>query len=590
MLKNFFISMLGAIAGFWISLMLFMVSCMILLAGSLATSLVNSEVNSAEIKDNSILRISFDANIEERGGSLSFEKVLQDVPAPMTLENILRAISAAKEDKHIAGIYLDCKGGSGGIATMQAIQKALADFQKSGKWVCAYSDNYTQGNYYIASGAKYLYLNPVGSVDVRGLGSQIPFFKNLLDKLGVKMQIFKVGTYKSAVEPFILTEMSPASREMTDYFLKNIWNNMSTTIAQNRKVSVATVNQWADSLSVFNAPETYVKAKMVDKLLYANELTDHLKKITKTKKDDDLNFIDYNVYLASAKVPHEKSNKNKIAVLYACGDIVDTGDEGISAEKMVPEILNLAEDDDIKAMVLRVNSGGGSAFASEQIWHALEVFKQNGKTLYVSMGDYAASGGYYISCGADRIFAEPSTLTGSIGIFGMIPDIQGLLNDKIGINLSTVTTNANGDFPTITKAVTPYQTAKMQETIARGYDLFTKRCAQGRNIPQDSIKAIGEGRVWDGVTAKRIGLVDNLGGLQTAIRSLAKKMKYDNYQVVTYPNVKKNFWDMLAEMPMQAKTAAMKDELGTFYPVYLEMKRLEGFNPIQARMLPVTMQ
>lgn len=590
MLKNFFISMLGAIAGFWISLMLFMVSCMILLAGSLATSLVNSEVNSAEIKDNSILRISFDANIEERGGSLSFEEVLQDVPAPMTLENILRAISAAKEDKHIAGIYLDCKGGSGGIATMQAIQKALADFQKSGKWVCAYSDNYTQGNYYIASGAKYLYLNPVGSVDVRGLGSQIPFFKNLLDKLGVKMQIFKVGTYKSAVEPFILTEMSPASREMTDYFLKNIWNNMSSTIAQNRKVSVATVNQWADSLSVFNAPETYVKAKMVDKLLYANELTDHLKKITKTKKDDDLNFIDYNVYLASAKVPHEKSNKNKIAVLYACGDIVDTGDEGISAEKMVPEILDLAEDDDIKAMVLRVNSGGGSAFASEQIWHALEVFKQNGKTLYVSMGDYAASGGYYISCGADRIFAEPSTLTGSIGIFGMIPDIQGLLNDKIGINLSTVTTNANGDFPTITKAVTPYQTVKMQETIARGYDLFTKRCAQGRNIPQDSIKAIGEGRVWDGVTAKRIGLVDNLGGLQTAIRSLAKKMKYDNYQVVTYPNVEKNFWDMLAEMPMQAKTAAMKDELGTFYPVYLEMKRLEGFNPIQARMLPVTMQ
>lgn len=289
-------------------------------------------------------------------------------------------------------------------------------------------------------------------------------------------------------------------------------------------------------------------------------------------------------------MPHEKSNKNKIAVLYACGDIVDTGDEGISAEKMVPEILNLAEDDDIKAMVLRVNSGGGSAFASEQIWHALEVFKQNGKTLYVSMGDYAASGGYYISCGADRIFAEPSTLTGSIGIFGMIPDIQGLLNDKIGINLSTVTTNANGDFPTITKAVTPYQTAKMQETIARGYDLFTKRCAQGRNIPQDSIKAIGEGRVWDGVTAKRIGLVDNLGGLQTAIRSLAKKMKYDNYQVVTYPNVEKNFWDMLAEMPMQAKTAAMKDELGTFYPVYLEMKRLEGFNPIQARMIPVTMQ
>ena len=363
---------------------------------------------------------------------------------------------------------------------------------------------------------------------------------------------------------------------------------MGGTIAKNRKLTLDKVNMLADSLVPFDAPEQFVKLKLADGLKYVDQVEEELKKLTNTKKDDDLKIIDYDSYLVDATIPHSQSNDNKIAVFYAVGDITDAGVTGITAEKMVPEILDLAEDDDIKAMVLRVNSGGGSAFASEQIWHALEVFKSKGKTLYVSMGDYAASGGYYISCGAERIFAEPTTLTGSIGIFGMIPCAKELFNDKLGVNFGVVTTNAGGAFPNIIQPATPAESRAMQGAINRGYELFTSRCATGRNMPQDSIKAIGEGRVWDGVTAKRIGLVDQLGSLDDAVASLAKKMGYKDYQVITYPEHKANFWDMLATLSVQAKASALKEELGSYYPIYMELKRFENLEPIQARMLPMT--
>lgn len=592
MFKRYLAAFLGSLTAIWVSIIvtgvLFFVFMMFFVVGVGA--------GSGSPADASILRINLSGVINDRVSVPSVsELMLEDTEKAQSLETIIAAIREAAKDKKIKGIYLDCSGANMGYALREELIGALQEFKKSGKWIEAYSDSYTQGDYYVACAADNISLNPVGAVDVRGLAAQIPFFKNALDKLGVEMQIVKVGTFKSAVEPFIMNEPSEASVLQTRVYLDSIWNNMSSYMAGARSVSDATVNMWADSI-ISTAPAKWLSEnKVVNKLEYRRQFEDRLCKLVDADEDDDLPTITPDEYMKTRMTGfdpvagYKKSGKH-IAVLYATGDIVDNGEGGIVGSTMVPEIIDLADDDDVVGVVLRVNSGGGSAFASEQIWEALQYLKSKDKPLYVSMADYAASGGYYISCGADRIFAEPSTLTGSIGIFGMIPDIQGLLNDKIGINLSTVTTNANGDFPTITKAVTPYQTAKMQETIARGYDLFTKRCAQGRNIPQDSIKAIGEGRVWDGVTAKRIGLVDNLGGLQTAIRSLAKKMKYDNYQVVTYPNVEKNFWDMLAEMPMQAKTAAMKDELGTFYPVYLEMKRLEGFNPIQARMLPVTMQ
>ena len=588
MLKNFFISMLGAIAGFWISLMLLFLVMVMAIAGSVASMVLNSSEQDMKVEKGSILRISLDTQIEERHSPRDIQAFINEEPEPQTLENLIYAIKAAKEDDRIVGIFLNCNGASAGLATRQTLANALTDFKTSKKWILAYGDNYNQGDYYVASCADHLYLNPSGSIDLRGLATSIPFFKGLLDKVGVTMQVYKVGTYKSAVEPFILDNMSDANREMSQYFLNSLWKEMGGTIAKNRKLTLDKVNMLADSLVPFDAPEQFVKLKLVDGLKYVDQVEEELKKLTNTKKDDDLKIIDYDSYLVDATIPHSQSNDNKIAVFYAVGDITDAGVTGITAEKMVPEILDLAEDDDIKAMVLRVNSGGGSAFASEQIWHALEVFKSKGKTLYVSMGDYAASGGYYISCGAERIFAEPTTLTGSIGIFGMIPCAKELFNDKLGVNFGVVTTNAGGAFPNIIQPATPAESRAMQGAINRGYELFTSRCATGRNMPQDSIKAIGEGRVWDGVTAKRIGLVDQLGSLDDAVASLAKKMGYKDYQVITYPEHKANFWDMLATLSVQAKASALKEELGAYYPIYMELKRFENLEPIQARMLPMT--
>ena len=588
MLKNFFISMLGAIAGFWISLMLLFLVMVMAIAGSVASMVLNSSEQDMKVEKGSILRISLDTQIEERHSPRDIQAFINEEPEPQTLENLIYAIKAAKEDDRIVGIFLNCNGASAGLATRQTLANALADFKTSKKWILAYGDNYNQGDYYVASCADHLYLNPSGSIDLRGLATSIPFFKGLLDKVGVTMQVYKVGTYKSAVEPFILDNMSDANREMSQYFLNSLWKEMCGTIAKNRKLTLDKVNMLADSLVPFDAPEQFVKLKLADGLKYVDQVEEELKKLTNTKKDDDLKIIDYDSYLVDATIPHSQSNDNKIAVFYAVGDITDAGVTGITAEKMVPEILDLAEDDDIKAMVLRVNSGGGSAFASEQIWHALEVFKSKGKTLYVSMGDYAASGGYYISCGAERIFAEPTTLTGSIGIFGMIPCAKELFNDKLGVNFGVVTTNAGGAFPNIIQPATPAESRAMQGAINRGYELFTSRCATGRNMPQDSIKAIGEGRVWDGVTAKRIGLVDQLGSLDDAVASLAKKMGYKDYQVITHPEHKTNFWDMLATLSVQAKASALKEELGAYYPIYMELKRFENLEPIQARMLPMT--
>lgn len=580
--------MLGAIAGFWISLMLLFLVMVMAIAGSVASMVLNSSEQDMKVEKGSILRISLDTQIEERHSPRDIQAFINEEPEPQTLENLIYAIKAAKEDDRIVGIFLNCNGASAGLATRQTLANALADFKTSKKWILAYGDNYNQGDYYVASCADHLYLNPSGSIDLRGLATSIPFFKGLLDKVGVTMQVYKVGTYKSAVEPFILDNMSDANREMSQYFLNSLWKEMGGTIAKNRKLTLDKVNMLADSLVPFDAPEQFVKLKLADGLKYVDQVEEELKKLTNTKKDDDLKIIDYDSYLVDATIPHSQSNDNKIAVFYAVGDITDAGVTGITAEKMVPEILDLAEDDDIKAMVLRVNSGGGSAFASEQIWHALEVFKSKGKTLYVSMGDYAASGGYYISCGAERIFAEPTTLTGSIGIFGMIPCAKELFNDKLGVNFGVVTTNAGGAFPNIIQPATPAESRAMQGAINRGYELFTSRCATGRNMPQDSIKAIGEGRVWDGVTAKRIGLVDQLGSLDDAVASLAKKMGYKDYQVITYPEHKDNFWDMLATLSVQAKASALKEELGSYYPIYLELKRFENLEPIQARMLPMT--
>lgn len=583
MLKNFFISVLGALTAFWISIMLLFILGVVFAAGTIVSAIGGASAVSVE--DNSVLYLPLSGAIEERQTAVEFAAILNNETRPVALDDILNSIAAAKDDDKIDGIYLDCKGSSAGVATHLAIRKALDDFKKSGKWVVAYGDTYTQGDYYVASVASEIYLNPVGTVDIHGLGSMIPFFKGLLDKLGIEMQVVKVGAYKSAVEPYTLTEMSEPSREQTLVFLTNIWNQITTDIKASRSASVETLNQMADSLVAFgNGADYFVDNKLVDGLAYQRQVTDKLKEKTGRKSDEDLRTIYFGDYLQVAKVPHEKSDKNKIAVYYAFGNIVDYGTQGISAEQMVPDIVELADDDDIKAMVLRVNSGGGSAFASEQIWEALQYFKSKGKRLYVSMGDYAASGGYYISCGADRIYAEPVTLTGSIGIFGMIPCAKQLA-DNIGVNMSIVTTNnGNAAFPNLFDPMTPAQRNAMQREVNNGYELFTRRCADGRGIPQDSIKAIGQGRVWDGIMAKKIGLVDRLGSLDQALGDLAKDMKYTSYEVVAYPNPEKSFWDIISDFDRQMKIRAIREELGAVYPLYQEYKAVTGMPRIQARI------
>ncbi len=576
--------MLGSLAAIWISMMLIILLGMMFAIGSVVNAFAGKNA-ATEVGFNTVLCLRLDRVVEERTSTPTFYDLINETPQNQSLADIVSALAAAKDDDNITGLYIACDGAPARIATSEAIRKAVTDFGESGKWVVAYADNYTQGDYYIATAADEVYLNPVGGVDLRGLASGIPFFKGLLDKVGVEMQIVKVGTFKSAVEPYTMTHMSEANRLQTHVFLDNIWARIAGSIGESRGISTDSINMMADSLATLTAPERLVEMKLVDALKYRNEMSDYLKDKTGTDRDDDLAMVTVSEYLASGvEVPNEKSEKNKIAVYYAYGDITESAKDGIASDRVVPDILKLADDDDIEAMVLRVNSGGGSAFASEQIWQALEVFKGKGKKLYVSMGDYAASGGYYISCGAEKIFAQPMTLTGSIGIFGMIPCFKELVNDKLGVNIDYVSTNANSSGPNSFEPLTPFQHAKLQGEVNRGYELFTSRCAEGRHVSQDSIKAIAEGRVWDGSTARKIGLVDELGYLSDAIEALAEEMGYDKYQVVAYPDPKTSFWDIVSELNSQMRINAAKEELGQYYPVYNRIKEIKDMAPVQARM------
>ncbi len=565
-------------------MMLIIVLVMLFAVSSIVSS-ISGNSSMVKIDKGTILSLNLNTEIVDRATAPTFYDIINERQQPESLTDITAALAAAKDDKNIEGLYIKCGGASLPIATAEAVRTAIEDFRKSGKWVVAYSDTYSQTEYYIASLADEIYLNPVGSLDLHGLASGIPFFKGLLDKVGVEVQVVKVGTFKSAVEPFILTSMSEANRLQTHVYLDNIWNNMVDAISASRSIDKALINQYADSLATMTEASNLVDLKLIDGVMYRNELSDLLKDKVDIDKDDDLPLVSIADYIGSGvKLPHENSEKHKIAVYFASGDITESGRDGIASDRVVPDILSIAEDDDIDALVLRVNSGGGSAFASEQIWHALEVLKENGKPFYVSMGDYAASGGYYISCGADKIFAQPMTLTGSIGIFGMIPCAKELVHDKLGVNVDYVSTNANSIGISILEPMTPFMRNKMQESVNRGYELFTSRCAEGRHMSQDSIKAIAEGRVWDGATAKKIGLVDVLGTLDDAVEALAKDNDYKKYQVIAYPDPKSTIWDVLTNLNSQMKVEAVKTELGIYYPTYRRLKELGEMNPVQARM------
>ena len=491
----------------------------------------------ATLEENTVYRIDLDGELVEQAPlDNPFAALMSDLPGynkqdVVGLDNILSNIRLAKDNDKILGIYL--RGGSLSMApaSAKAIRDALLDFKQSGKFVVAYSDSYGQMNYYVASAADKIFLNPIGTVDWNGLSSQTMYYKRLLDKVGVEIQILKVGTFKSAVEPYFRTSMSDADREQTLQYLNGIWDEMTQAVAASRHQTPEQLNAYADLYMGLQPQEKYVEYGFVDTLVYVQDMDSVLRAYTGTK--------DYNTMstgkLATVKRASVKAS-DEIVVLYAEGGIYDDGSKGITATDMVKTAKKIAKDDDVKAVVLRVNSPGGSADASEQIWHAMKTLQAKGLPVVVSMGDYAASGGYYISSEADYIYAEPTTLTGSIGIFGTIPNFNKL-RDAVGLDIDGVCTNKHSDLEgnMMYKGMTPEEFAMMQNMVERGYDLFTSRCAEGRGMSQDDIKKIGEGRVWLGKDAVKLGLVDELGNIDDAISKAAELAGVSQYVLTYYP-------------------------------------------------------
>ena len=492
------------------------------------------------LEENTIYRIDLKGALVDQAAeenpfdALASELTGQSSTTTVGLNDLLNNIALAKDNDKILGIYL--KGGSLSVAPASAktLRDALLDFKQSGKFIIAYADSYSQTNYYIASVADKIYLNAVGNVAWDGLSAQKMYYTRLLEKIGVEMQILKVGTFKSAVEPYFRTSMSEADRKQTEQYLAGIWSEMKTAVAANRQMTMEQLNQYADECMSLQPQHKYVDYGFVDTLVYIQDMDTVLRMYAGTK--------DYKT-LSHSKMNNVERAKNKatdkVAVLYAEGAISDEGSDGIVEGKMLKEIKKIRKNNNIKAVVLRVNSPGGSADASEQIWHAIKTLQEKGLPVVVSMGDYAASGGYYISCNADFIYAEPTTLTGSIGIFGTVPNFSKLM-DKVGLDVDGVSTNKHAALTTnaIYKGMNKEEVALMQSMVERGYDLFTKRCADGRGMSQDDIKKIGEGRVWLGKDALQIGLVDELGNINNAIAKAAELAGLGEYAIVDYPKKK----------------------------------------------------
>ena len=543
-----------------------------------------------KVEENSVLVMKLDGTLSERAEENPFDMLMGGAgTSALSLENMLKAVELAKENENIKGLYVEAGMLSGASpAMLQELRDAIVDFKKDGKFVLSYGDTYTQGAYYVCSAADSVVVNPQGMVDWHGMSMQTMFFKEILDKLGVKVQVFKVGTYKSAVEPFIGTEMSDANREQMEVFTSEIWDEMLADVSESRKISVEELNQVADTVTLLCETSFYLDEKLVDKVAYSDEIPQMICNMMDVDDEDDYNTITVNEMASIASNKPKDDSGNVVAVYYAYGDIVNTPSSGISSEEIASSVVirdleELAEDDDVKAVVLRVNSGGGSAYASEQIWHQVMNIKSK-KPIVVSMGGMAASGGYYISCAADYIFAEPTTLTGSIGIFGMIPEVSELVTEKIGLHSETVKTNKYADFGDLTRPMNEDEKAVMQASVNRGYELFTKRCADGRGMEQDSIKAVAEGRVWTGLHALELGLVDQLGGLDDAIAEAKKRAEIESCTVKSYPGTS-SFIDKLsgAVGGDSYADAKMKEILGDYYGTFSYMKRMTTERGVMAK-------
>ncbi|MDB5141251.1 MAG: signal peptide peptidase SppA [Mucilaginibacter sp.] len=530
------------------------------------------------VDSNSVLQISFNYPISERTpnnplSGLSFLGI--DGEKTIGLNDILANIKRAKTDDNIKGIFLNESDVTPGEATSEEIRNALLDFKKSGKFIVAYAEIYSQGFYYLASVADKIYVNPKGIFLFHGFNQQVTFLKGALDKLGIDVQVIKVGTYKSAVEPFFLTKMSDANRLQVTSYLGSLYDHFLTGISKSRNINKDSLFNYANELKV-RYPEDALKYKLVDGLKYKDEILNELKGRTGLDAKQDLKTVELGDYAKSEDqkgADDKKESKNHIAVVYASGEINggDGNDNNIGSEGVSKALRQVRLDNKVKAVVLRVNSPGGSSLASDVIWREVMLTKKV-KPIIVSMGDYAASGGYYISCAADSIIAEPNTITGSIGIFAILPNMQKFFNDKLGITFDGVKTGKYADLGEVSRPLTPEERSILQNQVDHGYDEFTKAVATGRHKTQAFINSIGQGRVWTGTQALKIGLVDRLGNINDAVTSAAKMAKLKNYKLVSYPEQKSFLNKFGLNMSAEIKAHFVKSELGDNFKYYEQIK------------------
>lgn len=584
-MKDFFKYTAATVVG----IIVFTIVCVALSVMSIVGMVASASATQA-VEKNSVLVLKLNGSIDEQGTDNTIGKLTGNYIPSTGLNDILSAIKKAKEEENIKGIYIDAGVLSTDYATLQEIRSALEDFRKSGKKIIAYADTYSQGSYYLASVADKIYLNPIGMVDWHGIGAQPIFYKDMLAKFGVKFQVVKVGTFKSATETYTEEHMSDANRLQTKMFLDGTWKQVCNAVSKSRGISVDSLNRYADELLMFQSAESLLKRKVVDGLAYASDMKDIAKTQFGIGKDDDLNRL---FVSDMTNVKEKLTSGEEIAIYYAYGDIVQSekvsllggGSHCIVSSTVCSDLKDLMDDDDVKAVVIRVNSGGGDAFASEQIWHQVMELKKK-KPVVVSMGGYAASGAYYMSAPASWIVAQPTTLTGSIGIFAVFPDMSGLVTQKLGVKFDEVKTNRNSTFGNLmARPFNEEETAIMQQYVNRGYQLFRKRVADGRRLPVESVEKIAQGRVWLGADAIGLKLVDQLGGLNDAVAKAAKLAKLGEYYTVDYP-APSSWIDQLLAGASEAGSvdARLRLTLGDLYEPVSLMRNLDKHEALQARI------
>lgn len=585
-MKDFIKSVLATMVGIFGFFIVMGVLTMMSIIGMVASSSAAQNV-----EENSVFVLNLSGTISDQGTDNPLSIFTGDDSQSTGLNNILSAIKKAKTNDDIKGIYIEAGTLITNYATLQEIRNALADFRKSGKWIVAYGDYYTQGAYYVASVANKVYINPKGIVDWHGIGAQTMFYKDFMAKFGVKCEVVKVGTFKSATETFTEEKMSDANRLQTQTFIDGTWQNICTAVSKSRGISIDSLNSYADSYLALQSTEMLMKAKMVDGMMYSDKVKDAVKKMMKLEKDDDIAQLTLSDML---NVKDEKVEGDKIAIYYASGDIVQDpkaatmfgNNDYIASRKVCKDLEDLMNDDDVKAVVVRINSGGGDAYASEQMWHQMSELRKV-KPVVVSMGDYAASGAYYMSAPASWIVAQPNTLTGSIGIFAVIPDFSGLVTSKLGVRFDEVKTNRNSTFGNLmARPFNAEETAMLQASVNRGYSLFRQRVADGRHLPIESVEKIAQGRVWLATDALNIKLVDQLGGIDDAVKKAAELAKLKEYYTSDYPATASWIDNLLNSMTSSGTylDAQLRQTLGELYQPFTVLRSIDKREAIQARI------